>query len=147
MGFKDIYGTNEELRSQGVWLSMYDFEIKLAYAGTGNKEFEEALEKYANRYSKFINSNVARKSPQGKKMQEAMEQALLTIYATCVIKDWRDLRYRATDEECITFSPEKAMELMAESEDFWIEIQELSKDRSNFQDLDDAEDLEASEKN
>ena len=80
MGMYDIFETDEDLESTGVWIDYGDFRILIAAAGQGNK----AYVKYAEKALKPV-----RKAMQAGALGNERAQAIMAdIYAKTIVKAW-----------------------------------------------------------
>ena len=80
MGMYDVFETDEDLESNGVWIDYGDFRVKIASAGQGNKNYVRYAEKKLKPVRRAIESGA---------LSNKRSQAIMAdIYAHTVILDW-----------------------------------------------------------
>jgi len=80
MGMYDVFETDEDLETSGVWIDYGDFRVKIASAGPGNKLYV----KYAERKLKPV-----RRAIEAGSLGQARSNAIMSdIYAVSIVQEW-----------------------------------------------------------
>jgi hypothetical protein len=80
MGMYDVFETDEDLETNGVWIDYGEFRVKIASAGQGNKNYV----RYAEKKLKPVRRALEAGALSNKRSQAIMAD----IYARTVILDW-----------------------------------------------------------
>jgi len=131
MGMYDVFETDEDLETSGIYLDYGDFKIKIASAGQGNKKYV----RYAEKALKPV-----RKAMQAGALSNERSQAIMSdIYAKCIVLDWQTLvdgEYKSGLEtregEIIPFNYENVKQVFMDLPNLFIDIQEQANSIANF---------------
>lgn len=81
MGMYDVFETDENLETSGVWVDYGEFRVLIASAGQGNKSYV----RYAEKKLKPV-----RKAMDAGALSNERSQALMAdIYAKTIVLDWQ----------------------------------------------------------
>lgn len=134
MGMYDVFETDEDLETSGIWLDYGDFRVKIASAGQGNKKYV----KYAEKALKPV-----RKAMQAGALSNERSQAIMSdIYAKVIVLDWevQDPKkegkmvsgIEARDGTILPFNPENVQATLKALPNLFIDIQEQANSIANF---------------
>jgi len=118
------FATDVQAEVEGVWIDVGD-GLKLRVARFGNKRFQRYLASMAKPFSRTSPTN------------EIAEGILRKAIARHVLMDWENLTEE--DGTDIGYSEEKAVELFESHNDFYMLVQDLSKEVDNFKRTTDEE--------
>ena len=131
MGMYDVFETDEDLETSGIWLDYGDFRVKIASAGQGNKKYI----KYAEKALKPV-----RKAMQaGALSNERSQKVMSDIYAKTIIRDWETVvdgtLQKGIEQRDGTISPfnqENVLQAFMDLPNLFIDIQEQANSIANF---------------
>ena len=105
MGMYDVFETDTDLETNGVWIDYGEFRVRIASAGSGNKNYM----KYAEKKLKPV-----RKAMEAGALNEGRSQAIMAdIFTKTVILDWETL----VDKEWVQGIENREGEIVAFNED------------------------------
>ncbi len=123
--------TDPEKENEGIWSDLgAGFEVLVAR--TGNKNYKRLVAKLSKPHVQAFKARTI----EG----EVLEEITMEAIAKTVLLDWKNLQ--GDDGKDIPYSPEKAVELFKKSGDFYNMVCEIGADRTNFQEVSAAQDLE-----
>ena len=131
----EMYGANSDLQKNGVWVDFGPCRIKIAYAGDGNPQFEQHMDRAMRPYRRFLDNSD--KFPTPDNIKKKIDEAFARVYATSVIKDWENVR--RGDEE-IAYSVDAATAILMELPPFFTQVRNYAQALENFQDSNFEED-------
>jgi len=143
MGMYDVFETDEDLETTGIWIDYGDFRVKIASAGQGNKKYI----RYAEKALKPI-----RKAMQAGAVSNERSNAIMAdIYAKTIILGWETmvagkLKNGIEDRESDDLLPvneENVVQTFLNLPNLFIDLQEQANSMSNFR----KEELEEEAKN
>lgn len=131
MGMYDVFETDDNMETTGVWIDYGDFRVRLASAGQGNKNYI----RYAEKKLKPV-----RKAMDVGALSNERSQALMAdIYARTVIVDWAVLvddewqqGIEAPDGEIMKFTEENIEAALRKLPRLFMDLQEQAMSLSNF---------------
>lgn len=130
---EDLFGTDEALERDGVWI---DFgpagSFLIAAAGPGNPKFQKSAERVLRPVRKQIEAGVL--------ANDAALKLSARIYAEAVVLDWKGVTFKG---EKLDYSREAAETLLLALPRLLTALQKMAEDVSTFQ----AEKLESEAKN
>ncbi len=89
-GMYEVFETDENLESSGVWIDYGDFRVRIAAAGQGNKRYV----KYAERKLKPV-----RRAIEANALGQERSQAIMAdIYAVTIVQEWEMKDPKAKDK-------------------------------------------------
>lgn len=129
-GAYDLFETNENLESDGVWINYGSFAIKIAAAGFGNTEFSKVKEELLKPFRHQIQS--------GGMSTEDMKGVERELYATAVLLDWQE--FAGKDGEYMECTIGNKIKVFLELPRFYADIVRMANDMTKFRDEDEAKD-------
>ena len=132
MGMYDVFETDEDLETSGIWLDYGDFRVKIASAGQGNKKYV----KYAEKALKPV-----RKAMQAGALSNERSIAIMSdIYAKTIVLDWEvadeDKKLKkgieSREGEILPVNYENVRDAFMALPNLFIDIQEQAASISNF---------------
>lgn len=131
MGMYDVFETDENLETDGIWLDYGDFRVRIASAGQGNKKYV----KYAEKALKPI-----RKAMQAGALSNERSIAIMSdIYAKTIVMDWETMQdgslvkgVEQRDGSIGPVNPEVVKQAFLDLPNLFIDIQEQANSISNF---------------
>ena len=131
MGMYDVFETDEDLETSGIWLDYGDFRVKIASANQGNKKYV----KYAEKALKPV-----RKAMQAGAISNERSMTLMAdIYAKTVVIDWetavdgqmqKGIEQRNGDISPVNY--ETVKQAFLDLPNLFIDIQEQANSIANF---------------
>ena len=143
MGMYDVFETDEDLETTGIWIDYGDFRVKIASAGQGNKKYI----RYAEKALKPI-----RKAMQAGAVSNERSNAIMAdIYAKTIILGWETmvagkLKNGIEDrdsDDLLPVNEENVVQTFLNLPNLFIDLQEQANSMSNFR----KEELEEEAKN
>lgn len=138
MGMYDVFETDENLESSGIFIDYGDFRVKIASAGQGNKAYVRYAEKKLKPVRKALDAGA---------LSNERSQALMAgIYAKTIILDWQllvDGEWRQGIEgregDVLPFNEENVEATLKALPRLFTDIQEQAMSLANFrkQELED----------
>lgn len=135
MGMYDVFATDEELETAGVWLDYGDFRIRIASAGQGNKKYI--------RYAEKALKPIRRAMQAGAVSNERSMAIMADVYAKTIILGWETKvddvfksGIEASDGKLIPFGPEEVKNTFVALPNLFLDVQEQANSISNFRKLD-----------
>ena len=134
MGMYDVFETDEDLETAGIWLDYGDFRIRIASAGQGNKKYV----KYAEKALKPV-----RKAMQAGALSNERSISIMSdIYAKTIVLDWEVTDPENSDEmikgiesrdgSILPVNPENIAATFKALPNLFIDIQEQASSIANF---------------
>ena len=134
MGMYDVFETDEDLETTGIWLDYGDFRVKIASAGQGNKKYV----KYAEKALKPV-----RKAMQAGALSNERSISIMSdIYAKTIVLDWEitdpknsdkmKKGIEARDGSILPVNPENIAVTFKALPNLFIDIQEQASSIANF---------------
>lgn len=132
MGMYDVFETDEDLETSGIWLDYGDFRVKIASAGQGNKKYV----KYAEKALKPV-----RKAMQAGALSNERSISIMSdIYAKTIVLDWEvageDKKLKkgieSREGEILPVNYENVRQAFIDLPNLFIDIQEQAASISNF---------------
>lgn len=131
MGMYDVFETDENLETAGVWLDYGDFRVKIASAGQGNKSYV----KYADKALKPV-----RKAMQAGALSNERSMAIMSdIYAKTIVLDWETMEkgkmvkgIEQRDGKVAPMNYETVKAAFLDLPNLFIDIQEQANSIANF---------------
>lgn len=131
MGMYDVFETDEDLETSGIWLDYGDFRVRIASAGQGNKKYV----KYAEKALKPV-----RKAMQAGALSNERSIAIMSdIYAKTIILDWEVIQdgkpkkgIEGRDGSVLPFNYENVRQAFMDLPNLFIDIQEQANSIANF---------------
>ena len=131
MGMYDVFETDEDLETSGIWIDYGDFRVKIASAGQGNKKFV----KYAEKAFKPV-----RKAMQAGALSNERSLAIMSdIYAKTIVIDWevkKDGEFvkgiEQRNGEIAAVNYEIIKQVFIDLPNLFMDIQEQANSISNF---------------
>jgi hypothetical protein len=131
MGMYDVFETDEDLETTGIWLDYGDFRVRIASAGQGNKKYV----KYAEKALKPV-----RKAMQAGALSNERSLAIMSdIYAKTIVLDWEVLvdgkmvkGIEQRDGSIAPFNYENVRQVFLDLPNLFLDIQEQANSIANF---------------
>lgn len=131
MGMYDVFETDEDLETSGIWLDYGDFRVRIASAGQGNKKYV----KYAEKALKPV-----RKAMQAGALSNERSIAIMSdIYAKTIVLDWETMKdgklvkgIEARDGKVMPVNYENVRQVFIDLPNLFIDIQEQANSIANF---------------
>jgi len=131
MGMYDVFETDEDLETSGIWLDYGDFRVKIASAGQGNKKYV----KYAEKALKPV-----RKAMQAGALSNERSIAIMSdIYAKTIVLDWETMDkdkmtkgIEQRDGKVAPMSYDTVKQAFIDLPNLFIDIQEQANSIANF---------------
>lgn len=133
MGMYDVFETDEDLETSGIWLDYGDFRVKIASAGQGNKKYV----KYAEKALKPV-----RKAMQAGALSNERSISIMSdIYAKTIVLDWEvadaekgkmKKGIEARGGEILPVNYENVRQAFLDLPNLFIDIQEQANSIANF---------------
>jgi len=131
MGMYDVFETDEDLETSGIWLDYGDFRVKIASATQGNKKYV----KYAEKALKPV-----RKAMQAGALSNERSISIMSdIYAKTVVLDWEVMINKklikgieSREGEVLPMNYENVRDAFVALPNLFIDIQEQANSISNF---------------
>jgi hypothetical protein len=131
MGMYDIFETDENLETAGIWLDYGDFRVRIASAGQGNKKYV----KYAEKALKPV-----RRAMQAGAVSNERSMAIMAdIYVNTIVLAWEVKTadgwkpgIEGRDGEIVPFNKEEVTKVFDSLPNLFIDIQEQAAAISNF---------------
>lgn len=131
MGMYDIFETDEDLESSGIWIDYGDFRVKIASASQGNKKYV----KYAEKALKPV-----RKAMQAGALSNERSIAIMSdIYAKTIVLDWETMKdgkmVKGIEQRDGSIAPvnyETIRQVFLDLPNLFIDIQEQANSIANF---------------
>ncbi|MAD98780.1 MAG: hypothetical protein Unbinned200contig1000_18 [Prokaryotic dsDNA virus sp.] len=131
MGMYDVFETDEDLETSGIWLDYGDFRVKIASAGQGNKKYV----KYAEKALKPV-----RKAMQAGALSNERSMSIMSdIYAKTIVLDWETMKegelvkgIESRDGQIMPFNYENVRQVFIDLPNLFIDIQEQANSIANF---------------
>jgi len=131
MGMYDVFETDEDLETSGIWLDYGDFRVRIASAGQGNKKYV----KYAEKALKPV-----RKAMQAGALSNERSIAIMSdIYAKTIVLDWEVIEagkpkkgIEQRDGKIGPFNYENVRQAFIDLPNLFIDIQEQANSIANF---------------
>lgn len=118
----DIFGTNASLEVDGIWVDYGEHgRFRVARAGGKNKAFRNLMEKRLRPYRAAMS--------MGTMDDTVVERITRECFAEAVVLDWELVD---GDEQPITFTREKCVELFEEYPDLFLDIMQQAQMVVNF---------------
>ncbi len=138
MGMYDVFETDENLESSGIFIDYGDFRVKIASAGQGNKAYVRYAEKKLKPVRKALDAGA---------LSNERSQALMAgIYAKTIILDWQLLvdgewqqGIEGREGDVLPFNEENVEATLKALPRLFTDIQEQAMSLANFrkQELED----------
>lgn len=129
------FKTDKKREQEGVWVDAGE-GLKLKLARLGNPKYEALMQQLGKPYRRQIRNNTID--------VDVLRGLTARALARHVLLDWSDLQDEETGED-ITYSQEKALELLKNYRDFYDMVVELANDQQFFRDDYQAESMGNSE--
>jgi len=131
MGMYDVFETDEDLETDGIWLDYGDFRVKIASAGQGNKKYV----KYAEKALKPV-----RKAMQAGALSNERSISIMSdIYAKTIVLDWEVMvdkkltkGIESREGEILPMTYENVRQAFMDLPNLFIDIQEQANSIANF---------------
>lgn len=131
MGMYDVFETDEDLETSGIWLDYGDFRVKIASAGQGNKKYV----KYAEKALKPV-----RKAMQAGALSNERSIAIMSdIYAKTIVLDWEVIEagkpkkgIEQRDGKIAPVNYDTVRQVFIDLPNLFIDIQEQANSIANF---------------
>ncbi len=143
MGMYDVFETDEDLETSGIWIDYGDFRVKIASAGQGNKKYV----KYAEKALKPV-----RKAMQAGALSNERSQAIMSdIYAKTIVLDWETMEkdklktgIEGRDGKIKPVNYDTVKTALTDLPNLFIDIQEQANSIANFRKEEQEEDAKNS---
>lgn len=131
MGMYDVFETDEDLETSGIWLDYGDFRVRIASAGQGNKKYV----KYAEKALKPV-----RKAMQAGALSNERSIAIMSdIYAKTIVLDWETMDdgkmkkgIEQRDGKIAPMNYDTVKQAFIDLPNLFIDIQEQANSIANF---------------
>lgn len=140
MGLFEEFGANKDLQKDGKWVDFDGYKVLIAYAGEGNAQYENVLERKCLPYQKKL----ARKKVS-KETRKKVHEAIVSTYAQTIVLGWEGIKRGST---VLEYSPKMCEAILLELPPFFQEVHDYANELSNFQDAaadDDGDEEEGEE--
>lgn len=133
MGMYDVFETDENLETSGIWVDYGDFRIKIASAGQGNKKYIRYAEKALKPIRKAMQA--------GAVSNERSNTIMADIYAKTIILGWETsvdgkmvngIEPREKGADLLPVNENTIQETFLNLPNLFIDIQEQANSMSNF---------------
>lgn len=131
MGMYDIFETDEDLETTGVWIDYGDFRVKIASASQGNKKYVK--------YAETALKPVRRAMQAGALSNERSLSIMSDIYAKTIVLDWQvktddgwKTGIEGRDGEILPFNQEELKKVFVALPNLFVDIQEQANSIANF---------------
>lgn len=134
MGLYEDFGADKDLQKDGKWLEFDGYKVLVAYAGDGNKKYENLLEKLCAPYQDKLSRKKVSKATRKK-----VHEAVVKTYARTIVLGWEGIKRGST---VVEYSQKVCEEILTELPEFFSEIHSFANELSNYQDdcIDDDDD-------
>lgn len=131
MGMYDIFETDEDLETTGIWLDYGDFRLKVASAGQGNKKYV--------RYAEKALKPIRRAMQAGAVSNERSLAIMSDIFAKTIVLDWQvkvDDAWKSgiegRDGDILPFNYDNVIATFSALPNLFMDIQEQAQSIANF---------------
>lgn len=131
MGMYDIFETDEDLETTGIWLDYGDFRLKVASAGQGNKKYV--------RYAEKALKPIRRAMQAGAVSNERSLAIMSDIFAKTIVLDWQvkvDDAWKSgiegRDGDILQFNYDNVIATFSALPNLFMDIQEQAQSIANF---------------
>jgi hypothetical protein len=127
----DIFETDEDLETTGIWLDYGDFRLKVASAGQGNKKYV--------RYAEKALKPIRRAMQAGAVSNERSLAIMSDIFAKTIVLDWQvkvDDAWKSgiegRDGDILPFNYDNVIATFSALPNLFMDIQEQAQSIANF---------------
>ena len=131
MGMYDIFETDEDLETTGIWLDYGDFRLKVASAGQGNKKYV--------RYAEKALKPIRRAMQAGAVSNERSLSIMSDIFAKTIVLDWQvksgdewKSGIEGRDGDILPFNYDNVIATFQALPNLFMDIQEQAQSIANF---------------
>lgn len=131
MGMYDIFETDEDLETTGIWLDYGDFRLKVASAGQGNKKYV--------RYAEKALKPIRRAMQAGAVSNERSLAIMSDIFAKTIVLDWQvkvndawKSGIEGRDGDILPFNYDNVIATFSALPNLFMDIQEQAQSIANF---------------
>jgi len=131
MSMYNIFETDEDLETTGIWIDYGDFRVKIAAAGQGNKNYVKYAEKALKPVRKVMSA--------GALSNERSLGIMADIYAKTIVLDWETVvdeeakkGIESRDGSIVPFNYENVRKVFHDLPNLFIDIQEQASSIANF---------------
>lgn len=129
MGLYNLFTTDRDLETSGIFLDISGSKFLIARAGGSNKKFVNIARKRLAPFTEAMR--------RGAIDEETSMKVLIEIYADSIILDWENVTDSAG--KTLKFSRENVIKILSDLPDLFEYIREEAEKVSNFRPIDEEE--------
>ena len=140
----ETYTTDESLEKDGVWIDFDDLRILICRAGGANTQFKKTFQALAKPHRYQIQNNTMSEDQQDLLLAKAYSKSIIKeVHVKKVTKGKEEwvLGIPTPGGKIIEFNEENLINLLTSLPDFFSDVQDISKNISNFRQDGEEEDL------
>jgi len=130
----DIFQTDENLETGGIWLDYGDFRILIASAGQGNKKYIRIAERALKPIRRAMQAGAVSNERSMVIMSEVYAKSIILNWQVKVDGEWK-VGIDGPEGELLPFNEEEVIKTFGALPNLFLDVQEQAQSTANFRKL------------